>query len=291
MRNTAERPDVLGEAWSQLDATSAKADVELRELVELDDLREVAQLYAVVWSRNGDPIMPAELLRALAHAGNYVTGAYANGQLVGALSGFFGRDDRELHLHSHILGVLPEAQGRSVGFILKQHQRAWCLQRGITLVNWTFDPLVARNAYFNMTKLGADAGRYYRNFYGEMNDAINSGEESDRLYVEWRLTSPKAEAASRGDAREPDFTTLESLGSTVVLDEDERGRPVTYPSNGRSVLLSRVPRDIVALRTEAPDAARAWRKAQREALGDAMEEGYRVLGVTKLGWYVLTAEG
>lgn len=279
---------LIDEAWNVVGSAASKASIEVKELSSLEGLREVAGLYASVWSREGgDPIMPAELLRALSHAGNYVTGAFSDGRLVGALAGFLGLAGSDLRLHSHILGVLPDVQGKNVGFVLKQHQRAWCLERGISVVSWTFDPLVAKNAYFNMTKLGADARVYYRNFYGHMNDSINAGEESDRLYVEWMLGSDKAVAASRDGGQEPDFPAR-APGPVIVLDEDNRGQPVIQPANGSAVVLSRVPRDIVALRSRTPELAREWRRAQRESLGGTIDAGYHVAGVTKSGWYVLT---
>ena len=74
-----------------------------------------------------------------------------------------GHPPHELHMHSHILGVLPGSETHGLGFDLKQHQRRWCLARGVTVMEWTTDPLVRRNAYFNVTKLGAEAPTYLVN--------------------------------------------------------------------------------------------------------------------------------
>lgn len=289
MKKAAELSVVdLDRARASVDAASSVARVSIREIGSIDELREAADLYASVWLKeSGDPIIRAELLRALSHTGNYVAGAYSNGRLLGALTGFLGRENGRLHLHSHILGVLPDTQSKNIGFALKQHQRWWCLERNIETVTWTFDPLVARNAYFNMTKLGADAAAYFHNFYGAMNDSINAGDESDRLLVEWKLTSPKADVASYRGGTEPDVDELQSFHPAVVLDEDERGHPVILPSEGRAVLLLRVPEDIVTVRTQNPELAWAWRRAQRQALGGSLDSGYQILGVTRSGWYVL----
>jgi predicted GNAT superfamily acetyltransferase len=277
------------QAWSVVEDASARAGVKLALLDSLDDLRDAARLYDSVWSQaEGDPLMPVGVLRALAQSGNYVVGAFSNGTMIGALCGFLGRSHHELHLHSHILGVVPEAQGRRIGFALKQHQRAWSLERGIGTVTWTFDPLVARNAYFNFTKLGTDSSAYFLNFYGEMNDGINVGEESDRLLIEWRLASKKATEASRGDLGSPEIMRSPSEGGTVILDE-VNGSPTTHPLDGSSVLLSRTPSDIVSLRAANPAGARAWRQAQRGTLGQAIHDGYRVTGVTRSGWYILSS--
>ena len=86
--------------------------------------------------------------------------------------------------------MLSANSRRNVGYALKLHQRAWALQRGIATITWTFDPLVRRNAYFNLAKLGVRATRYLPNFYGAMQDPINAGDDTDRLLVDWDLASP-----------------------------------------------------------------------------------------------------
>ena len=263
---------------------------EIRELSKFDDIRRLAELFAEVWGRPGAPPIGPDVLKALAHSGNYVVGAYESGRLVGGLVGWLGGDPRrELHMHSHILGVLPGSESRGLGFELKQHQRAWCLARGVKVMEWTTDPLVRRNGYFNLTKLGARAPVYLINVYGEMRDGINAGEESDRLLIRWRLDSPQAEAAAAGaEAKEPDINSLRAEGAQVVLSAGESQEPA---ATGRyavsAALLIEVPEDIVALRRDNPAIARSWRVALRNALGDVLARGYELTGATRDGWYVL----
>ena len=257
---------------------------EIKELTDLEDLRRLAELFAVVWGRPGEPPMSSDILRALGHSGNYISGAFADGRLIGGLVGWLGGDPRhELHMHSHILGVLPDNEARGLGFGLKQHQRTWCLERGVMVMEWTTDPLVRRNAYFNLTKLGAEAPRYLVDFYGQMRDGINAGDESDRLLIRWRLDSRKAEAAASGDTLEPDVGT--SRGQPI-LSVGQDDAPV-YTASSSRVLLCETPTDIVALRRAHPALARAWRMAMREALGGALDDGYVITGATRAGWYVL----
>lgn len=276
------------DALAAFEKAKARAGVDIADLTELPELQEAEQIYASLWTKDGDrSIMPVEILRVFAHTGNYVVGAYADNQMVGALAGLLGQKNGQTYLHSHILGVLAGWQGRSLGFVLKQHQRAWCLARGLTTVTWTFDPLVSRNAYFNLTKLGADAAEYLPNFYGHMTDEINAGDDSDRLLIEWNLESTKAVSASIGEVTEPDLEQLESAGAVIALSE-KNGKPVkNEPPREATVILCRVPPDIVSLRSKEPQIAAAWRVGLRETLGDALEHGYRVTGVTRSGWYVL----
>jgi len=277
---------------------------EIRELNEVEDLRELAALFSAIWGRPHEPAISSDILKALAHSGNYVAGAYAGGELIGGLVGWLGgvppHDEGapansrrslgvrgvELHLHSHILGVLPGHDARGLGFELKQHQRRWCLEREVRVMEWTTDPLVRRNAYFNLTKLGARAPRYLVDFYGEMSDGINAGEESDRLLIRWDLDSPRAEEAAADRAVEPDVDKLRAGGAVAILIVAPSGEPVAERASS-DTLLCQVPGDIVALRRSNPALARAWRHALRTALREAMAAGHRITGATRTGWYVL----
>ena len=260
---------------------------EIEELIEVDDLRELAELWARVWERPGEPLMDSGLLRALAHSGNYIAGARSHDGLAGGIVGWFGgHPPHDLHVHSHILGVLPGIGAPGLGFALKQHQRTWCLERGIKTVEWTFDPLVRRNAYFNLTKLGAGAARYLVDFYGAMSDGINTGDESDRILISWDLVSPRAEAAARGAAHELATDRLAGEGAARALVVGVDGEPHDAEFAGPIVMLQ-VPDDIVAIRRTQPELARRWRHALRASLGGALSRGYSVLGVTRDGWYVL----
>ncbi len=259
----------------------------ISELTELDDLRALERLFAEVWDRPGEPPIGSDLLTALAYSGNYVAGAHQDGRLVGGLVGWFGGPPPDhLHLHSHILGVTAESQVRGLGFELKQHQRRWCLDRGVKVIEWTFDPLVRRNAYFNLNKLGAEASRYLVNLYGEMRDGINAGEESDRLIISWRLDSQRAEEAAGGRPHDPTAEDLQRWRIDTLLSVGSGGEPVPGSSSAR-VVTCQVPDDIVALRRSDPQVARAWRMAVRRALTSAFDAGYEMTGVTRTGWYVL----
>jgi predicted GNAT superfamily acetyltransferase len=262
--------------------------VDITELSTPEDLSELEALFGAVWGRPGEPPISSDTLRALVHSGNYAAGAFVAGRLAGGLVGWLGRGapPEPLHLHSHILGVVAGSEARGLGFQLKQHQRRWCLERGITTIEWTTDPLVRRNAYFNLTKLGAQADRYLVNFYGAMTDGINSGEESDRLLITWRLDSARALAAAEGRPAEADVGQLLHEGAAAVLSVGSDGEPVEKPADAR-ILLCEVPDDIVALRRADPALARTWRLALRTVLAGAFAAGYAITGATRSGWYVL----
>jgi predicted GNAT superfamily acetyltransferase len=292
MSATATAP-LAAQARSVAEAAARRAGVEVTGLHEIGEMTEVAELFIEVWrtSRSEAPCTPS-LLRALAHSGAYVSGARAGARMVGASAGFLHPAGRAFGLYSHITGVRDDAQARGVGFALKQHQRAWALARDLPVVTWTFDPLVRRNAFFNLVKLGAEIVEYLPDFYGRMGDAINAGDESDRCLVSWRLGSERAVAASRGDGLEPDLGTLRRHGARVLLERDSAGEPVTREAEpGAGALLVQVPRDIVAVRAADPDLALRWRRALRAAMGEALGRGLTATGITRSGWYVLERPG
>ncbi len=261
------------------------ARVQIIDEHEMGRLRDMAELLIKVWgtSQREAPI-PSDLLRSLSHAGCNVTAAYdATGTLCGAAVAIVSPGNTSMY--SMIAGVAPGAADSGVGFALKQHQRAWGLARGLDTMTWTFDPLVSRNARFNLTKLGAHATDYLRNFYGMMDDQINANDESDRLVAVWPLTTDRAVACSEGDVVPVD---LPGFGPDEIRAMGPDGQPVLIETAGS--LWCRVPEDIVALRRRNPDQAAAWRSCIREILTTAFASGHRANGVSRAGWYRLEKE-
>jgi predicted GNAT superfamily acetyltransferase len=249
---------------------AARHEPEVRSFATMAEIAAATALLAEIWGEPG-PMSP-EMLRALGHAGGYAAGAWVGAELVGVSAGFLGRHDGALLLHSHISGVKPDRQGGSVGFALKQHQRQWAKQQGISTIEWTFDPLARRNAYFNLAKLGAMIVGFEADFYGSMGDAINVGDESDRAIVRWHLGATLWERVDGGDA--------------VILSPDDAGGPVVTPSDA-PLLRAWIPEDHMKMREADPALARRWRRALRDTFGVAVQGGYVAFGMTRDGWYTL----
>lgn len=253
------------------------AGVTVRELTTIDEFTGVCALFQDIWRPGPEsPLVTTELLRALTKAGNYLSGAFDGDRLVGACVGFFGAP-ADNAMHSHIAGVSATAAGRSVGYALKLHQRAWALDRDVDVIAWTFDPLVARNAWFNLGKLGATATEYLPDFYGGMHDVVNGGDDTDRLLVRWDLH------------HRADFTGVPGH-AVVALGRTADGAPEPGVTAGETLLVA-VPADIAVMRAEDPGRAREWRIAVREVLGGLLADGARVAGFDRAGWYVVSKEG
>jgi predicted GNAT superfamily acetyltransferase len=261
-------------------AAATTAGVTVRDL-DATEMAAASALLAEVWrtSPRESPMEPG-LLVALAFAGNYVSGAFdASGAMVGACAGFLGVPFGAL-LHSHIAAVRPGGP-RGTGTALKLHQRAWCAARGIEVIAWTYDPLIARNAWFNLGRLGAHVEAYLVDFYGLMDDGLNAGEESDRLLVHWPV--------------EPEHIRLpDAPGRThAALDANEGGGPraaLDVPPDAEALTLA-VPTDVEALRAsdraEVRATASRWRAMFRDTYAAVHEQGWRVQGFVKAGHYLL----
>ena len=271
------------------------AGVALRDAPELSATERdaLARVLDRVWGRDvaaQGSVISGEILWATSHAGAQVTAAYAGDELVGGTATFLGRDADGPLLHSHLTGVLPRGAGRGIGWALKQHQRAWALQRGIRRVVWTYDPLVRRNAVFNLVRLGVRPVAFLRDLYGPMADARNAGLPTDRLLVQWDLHDPRVVQAASGRHAEPRIEGLRRAGAEVVLDVDAHGAPLATPADAPRQL-ARIPADIEGIRADDPERAAAWGAALRATVGRGLDRGMRVTGITRDGWYVLARAG
>ncbi len=290
------------EAASRAGAAAARSGVTVRRLSELEELQQVIDLFDDVWRSPGASPIGLEHLRALSHAGNYVSGAFDADGLVGGAVGFFGTPLGS-SMHSDVAAVRPWARRRSVGFALKLHQRVWALGHGLGRITWTYDPLVARNAHFNLTKLRARLTGYHENFYGEMSDGVNVGQGSDRLLVSWALTSPEVVGACDTANEGPPAVTRSVVSlanaahtgpppnaghtAAAVLD-DVDGRPVpTVAAAAVAVVRVAIPDDIESLRRTDPELALAWRLAVRSTLGAELAAGGRVSAFVRGAGYVI----
>lgn len=252
----------------------------------------VRAVFDQVWPGEGTQVT-SNLLRALVHAGSYCSVVIdEDDRVVGAALGFPARDASVpggVYLHSHMAAVVDGQRDRGIGAAIKQHQRAWAREQGIPVVSWTFDPLVRRNAHFNVNRLGVEVRAYHPDFYGVMTDAINAGDRTDRLVAWWEVDSERAHAAERGDLTVPDHDQVLSSARDLIRLHDGAPRLADLPRGGETVLVS-LPDDVVSLRQADPELGLQWRLAVRAALTSAFDAGLRVSAVTSAGAYVLTPE-
>lgn len=258
-----------------VERVSRTIGVQLRELLEPAETVRASQVLQEVWG-GAETVAPANWIRTLQKIGAYAFGAYDDsGVLLGVSVGMLSTRG----LHSHITGIVPGGQRRGLGLALKQHQRSWALERGITVVTWTCDPLVRRNVTFNLHALGAVVEDYVPDYYGPMPDNVNAGDETDRLSWSWDLLSSPAVAAEAG--RLPWADT-----SVPYAVRDVDGAPVVEKVAGAARRVH-LPDDVERLRRTSPETARAWRYAVRDGVLEGLAGGATVTGLTADGALVL----
>ena len=233
----------------------------------------VADLHKLVWSTDDRDIVPGHMLIAFQHAGGLVLGAFDGAQLVGFAVGFLGRHGNQWLLWSHEAGIHPAYQGRGIGARLKWLQREHALADGLNCIAWTFDPLQAGNAKFNVHYLGSTCNIYHENVYGVMQDQINVGLPSDRFETRWWL---RQEHVTRRMAQPPALEAIDelqrSLGSLKGFPQ-VAAEPVSQQRT-----LVEIPSDINHLKRTQPEMALAWRMATREVFKKLFGMGYTVTG-------------
>jgi predicted GNAT superfamily acetyltransferase len=271
---------VAAEARRSADENADRASVRLRELSSNDECTAASDLLATIWgtAREASPAS-SDLLRSLVHAGGCVVGAIDDQNTVVGVAVALAGGPLSDGIYSFIAGVAREHPHGGVGTALKQYQRGWALERGASTMTWTFDPLVRRNARFNLDRLGARVTEYVPDFYPPMHDALNRADATDRCTVVWDLVAP----APGG---------VDDRAVFRLLEADEDGEPLVHPITGRPSRASAwVPPDIEGLRRHAPPLAGRWRWALREAMSSSLRTGYRVDGISREGRYLLVREG
>ena len=259
------------------------SDLSIRILSGVAEQNLARAIFDEVWPSDEGTQITANLLQALVHNGTYVSGAFLNGEIVAAAFAFPGRDSHgHFHLHSHMAAVKEEFRNRSIGSALKWHQRAWAMENGYDTITWTFDPLVRRNAKLNLVKLGVQVFDYFPDFYGDLPDALNVGDPTDRSIAYWKLDSERvSDALNRklffsGDGMPVALANIHGTPLAQEVDDNE------------SEILCYIPEDIIEIRSRNPELALRWRLALRNELQPRLENGWFIAGFTEDGAYIVS---
>jgi len=230
--------------------------IEINSLASRQGQDIAREIFDKTWPMETGTEITPNLLQAMIHSGAYLSGAFIGDKCVGAAFAFPATSGG-LHLHSHMTAVLGDYRDQGIGYLLKIDQWHWAKKNNYKEITWTFDPLVARNAKLNLVKLGVDISAYYPNFYGDMLDGLNAGDESDRVMASWAVVG--------------DQPIIKSL--------------ITNP--GDSDTLIKIPKDIVAIRSKDISENLNWRHKVREEFMRAFEKGGKVVGFSANNEYVV----
>jgi predicted GNAT superfamily acetyltransferase len=232
------------------------SEIQIRPLISIEEQAMGRAVFDHTWAMDAGTEITPNLLQAMVHSGAYLFGAFSEGKCVGAAFAFPATTGG-LHLHSHMTAVLDEYRDRGVGYLLKIDQWHWAKKNNYQEITWTFDPLVRRNAKLNLLKLGADIASYHPNFYGDMPDALNAGDESDRVLASWKVVGEKPVSRS---------AIVEPLASDILIA---------------------IPEDIVAIREKDLAENLKWRHKVRDQFVSAMAKDGKVVGFSENSEYVV----
>jgi predicted GNAT superfamily acetyltransferase len=237
--------------------------IEIRPLTEREDLKSVVRLQREIWGFEDVDLIPLRLFVVASKIGGQVYGAFDGAQMIGFCMAIPGlKPGGKTYLHSHMLGVLPGYRNTGVGRALKLTQRDDALGRGIDLIEWTFDPLEIKNAFFNMERLGAIVRRYTPNQYGTTSSPLHGGLPTDRCSAEWWISSPRVKAVLEGRR---------------------------FKSNPVEARIA-IPSDIAEIRTNDPARARDIQQKACEQFRAGFDRELAVIGFEKseqFGTYLL----
>jgi predicted GNAT superfamily acetyltransferase len=224
--------------------------IAVRSLTEYTELEEAVRLQREIWGFAEIELLPVRLFVVATKVGGQVFGAFDGSRMIAFLLAIPGiKPGGTSYLHSHMMGVLPEYRDKGVGRMLKLRQRQDAIARGVALVEWTFDPLELKNAYFNIERLGAVIRRYVLNQYGTTTSRLHGGLPTDRCVAEWQVSSGRVAQFLNGHRPEERFEAR-----------------------------IEIPREIASLRTEQPERAREIQQRVSQSFLEYFRAGLAVIG-------------
>lgn len=261
--------------------------IQICHLESPEDLAAVEKLQGQIWSGNDIEIVPAHMLLAALHNGGILIGAWDQKILVGFVFGFAGfkkvSEGITLQHCSHMLGVHPDYRDTGLGFKLKRAQWQMVRQQGLDKITWTYDPLLSRNAYLNIAKLGAVCNTYHPNYYGELRDQINDGLYTDRFIVDWWINTTRVKSRL-GNSPRKRLDLAHYLSAEIPRVNETKlnkaGLIVPQSSNisisSIPLLLVEIPADFQKIKIADPGLALQWRLHTRSLFEDMFSSGYLV---------------
>jgi predicted GNAT superfamily acetyltransferase len=259
-------------------APHSKPAITIRELESFADLQQVEAVEREVWGAAARDTLPLTLIIASKAAGSLWIGAFDGPLLVGFAFALFGMEMGRLSLHSHMLAVLQAYRNHDLGYTLKLAQRERALALGIHPMTWTFDPLQARNAHLNFTKLGVISDSYRPDFYGPETSSVLHRNGTDRLWVKWPMNARRVQIRLQGrDSRSETLDALSILNPLIHFNGDGKpARSDLAAALSRQRIAIEIPSDITEVERKSPQLAQEWRLATRWAFTEALKAGFFV---------------
>lgn len=250
-------------------------EINIRTLHSAEEMATAVDLQRVYWGDNMADLVPDHMLLSISRYGGHIHAAYDGDKIVGLLIGFLGADidprndadaPSQLYVMSKRMVVLPEYRGQKIGEQLKQAQRRFAQEHNIQLVLWTFDPLLSRNAYLNLHKLGATGQKYEKDYFGT--SANNPVLSADRLQVNWWVNHPSLENPTSVNLIDTPIVNPVSLNGDGLLIPNDFNLPDS------EIVRLEIPMEFVPLERLDPDLGQKWRDFIRYAFPELLRSGY-----------------
>jgi predicted GNAT superfamily acetyltransferase len=262
------------------------SDIKINLIETPEEMRLVEQLQREVWPGSETDVVPLHMLITVVHNGGLVLGAFVDEKLIGFILGFPGLEStpdgpRPKHC-SHMMGIHPDHRDGGIGFALKRAQWQMVRHQSLDHITWTYDPLLSRNAYLNIAKLGAVCSTYRRSEYGEMRDGLNAGLPSDRFQVDWWINTLRVESRL-GKRSRPTLKLNHVMRSGLrpfysirdsSLTDSLPHPPEHVPPFEERLLLAEIPGDFLDLKSKDFALARDWKFFTRELFETAFAKNY-----------------
>ncbi len=261
----------------------------IRKLLNHREYLDAETLQRVVWGFADREIIPLNELVVAQKNGGLVFGAFEGKKMIGFCFGVPAIRDGKVFHYSRMLGVLPEYQGKNIGFKMKLFQRRFVLAQGLAEIRWTFDPLQARNSYLNLEKLGVTVSEYLVNFYGDSSSRFNRGIETDRFVPIWEIRSTRVRGRLINGPPDHNLIQYAPLILTKTNADGLLEPGKSWPLKSRKVSVE-IPSDIDNIKSLSLSLAIKWRSRTRMIFTELFRKRYRLTGFTwgtRSGFYLV----
>ncbi|MHA1405764.1 MAG: GNAT family N-acetyltransferase [Candidatus Heimdallarchaeaceae archaeon] len=251
--------------------------IQYKEVENFEEYDALEDIQRDAWKMPDRELVPKRLIYATKKSGGVVIGAYERTNLIGYCWGWVGKKEPfGTFIYSHHNAVRKKFQNKGIGYQLKLKQREWAINKGYSLINWTFDPLQSKNCYLNLHKLGARCNIYYENYWGEMHDALNKGLETDRFYCNWYLKDQQTLTHLEGKFQNY-LNELNDKAKQIVITERDKGILTAVSINlnlNSDLLFVHIPENFSFLQHKSKSLLIHWRKTTRKVFLHYFKEGY-----------------
>ncbi len=234
---------------NEASTSAVKQGIRIRTIEDVQEMGVCVELQRRVWGYAEIDTVPDQIFIVAKKTGGQVMAAYDGDEPVGFALAFAATREGLTYLHSHMVGVVEKYQNRGVGRLLKLAQREDALERGINLIEWTFDPLQLKNAHFNIERLGAIVRHYVPNLYGKTSSPLHAGLPTDRLVAEWWVRSQRVEDMLAGKRKvvSRDCERIAIPANIREICRDEPQRATRIQTNMREMFLEHIAEGRVAV--------------------------------------------